>query len=306
MATKVATATATQAYHRSPRGSTAAFAPRSAKQPATSVVADGPEVVLQKQRSSERSQPSGVVRPEVGEASNNVLEPPQGLQNNVLEITALSGEVLVRCQHAEESWMRKDIIDKLTSAAPIAKENFYRITVGNVILRRQTTLAECGISFNQSNPATIVAVVMPKPELDQDKLMAIAEGFKNGVAGISKADLTELAALAKPPSLVETVLEATALVLGYPAPASTKRHTWNSLQLILRSPTFLCRLKEFEVQSQCRRIFNTLTPFMHLEAFNHQEVSRRSKAAASMVLWCHAVHAYSGALCGYEDAQDAA
>ena len=127
-----------------------------------------------------------------------------------------------------------------------------------------------------------------------DWTAASQEAF-NELDLLSKADITELKALAKPPALVKVVLEAVCVTLG------KKRVGWTELKKMLAqcwAGGLLPEVRAFDPDSVSSRTLRLLRVYVHHPGMHVDAVSNVSKACVGLCLWVHAVYSYRKATIG--------
>jgi len=121
----------------------------------------------------------------------------------------------------------------------------------------------------------------------------LEKGQKNVSCCISKADITELKSLAKPPHLVQYTMEALLILLGREA-------SWNEAKALLGDTKLLSKCESFDEACVDPAIVEKLEPYVNNPTFTPECVGNVSRAAVGV---CKLVHdTYNRARANMDDA----
>ncbi|KAJ2558174.1 dynein heavy chain [Coemansia sp. RSA 1933] len=117
--------------------------------------------------------------------------------------------------------------------------------------------------------------------LDLERAEPAVEEAQRAVSNIKKQQLTELRAMANPPSAVKLAMESVCTLLGH------KQTDWKSLQSIIRRDDFIASIVNFDTDRQMNRALRALMrrQFLERPEFNFETVNRASKACGPLVKW---------------------
>eukprot|EP00929_Paragymnodinium_shiwhaense_P066427 TRINITY_DN33321_c0_g4_i1.p1 TRINITY_DN33321_c0_g4~~TRINITY_DN33321_c0_g4_i1.p1 ORF type:complete len:3770 (+),score=1255.81 TRINITY_DN33321_c0_g4_i1:195-11312(+) len=105
---------------------------------------------------------------------------------------------------------------------------------------------------------------------------------------LDKKDIQELKSFAKPPPLVEVVLQAVCLLMG-------KKETWDDAKKLLNDTGLLSQLREYDKDGLAANVKLTqkLQKYTKRDDFVADQVKRVSGAAMSLCLWVRAMDVYA-------------
>ncbi|CAL1548310.1 unnamed protein product, partial [Lymnaea stagnalis] len=103
---------------------------------------------------------------------------------------------------------------------------------------------------------------------------------------LDKNDISEIRVFTKPPELVQTVLEAVAILLGY-------KTDWASCKAMLGEGNFLRKLVEFDKDNIPAAKLAKVRKYTAMANFVPDVVAKVSKACKSLVMWVRAMDIYS-------------
>lgn len=131
-----------------------------------------------------------------------------------------------------------------------------------------------------------IKVVAQAAEADLALAMPALEGATKALEGLSKKDIQEIKSYAKPPPLVEKVLEAV-MILKKCEP------TWDEGKKQLNNPLFVRQLVTFDKDNISDKILKKIQQYCEDENFQPEIVGRVSGAAKSLCMWVRAMETYS-------------
>ncbi|RUS78130.1 hypothetical protein EGW08_014103, partial [Elysia chlorotica] len=148
--------------------------------------------------------------------------------------------------------------------------------------------------------AVIVAVEEAKAKVKADETQAIAddaqrdlnealpalEAAVKALDALDKSDIAEIRVFTKPPELVQTVLEAVAILLG-------GKLDWPSIKIMLGDSNFLKRLADYDKDNIPEAKLKKIRRYTADAKFQPDVVAKVSKAAKSLCMWVRAMDIYS-------------
>ena len=117
---------------------------------------------------------------------------------------------------------------------------------------------------------------------------------------LTKADITEVKAMKKPPAGVKLVMEAVCILKGVRPekvkdPAGGLRKVedyWIPAQKLLGDPQFLTSLREFDKDNMPNSVVKKITKMVALPEFQPEVIKKASIAAYGLCCWARAMEAY--------------
>jgi len=121
---------------------------------------------------------------------------------------------------------------------------------------------------------------------DLDEAMPAFHAAMSALRSLNKNDITEIKSFAKPPKLVETVMEAVCLLKGV-------KPDWDEAKKLLTQSNFLQSLEEYDKDNIPDKTIRALAKYIKNPDFQPDTVEKVSKAAKSLCLWVRAMDKYS-------------
>ncbi|KAI5307442.1 hypothetical protein KEM55_008266, partial [Ascosphaera atra] len=120
---------------------------------------------------------------------------------------------------------------------------------------------------------------------------AVIEAQKS-VSNIKRQHLTEVRAMASPPTAVRLALESVCTLLGH------KVDSWKTIQGIIRRDDFIASIVNYDNERQMTRALRNKmrSEFLSKDEFSFERVNRASKACGPLVQWVEAQVNYSDIL----------
>jgi len=118
-----------------------------------------------------------------------------------------------------------------------------------------------------------------------DKALPALQAAEDALNVLTKKDMSELKAYAKPPALVELTLNAVMTVFRRPA-------TWEESKKQLGDPSFMNRMMEFDKDKLDDALLKKIGKFTTNPNFTADSVGKVSVAARGLCLWVHAMDTY--------------
>eukprot|EP00392_Amoebophrya_sp_AT5.2_P005332 g5341.t1 len=128
-----------------------------------------------------------------------------------------------------------------------------------------------------------------KNSVQRDLDEALPEYYKaiKALDALDKKDITEIKSFAKPPPLVEVVLQAVCLLMG-------EKENWDSAKKLMNKSTFLDDLKTYDKDALAKDKKKTekMQKYTKREDFQPDVVKKVSAAAMSLCMWVRAMEVY--------------
>ncbi|XP_055873384.1 dynein axonemal heavy chain 6-like isoform X2 [Biomphalaria glabrata] len=121
---------------------------------------------------------------------------------------------------------------------------------------------------------------------DLDEALPALEAAIKALDSLDKNDIAEIRVFTKPPELVQTVMEAVAILLN-------QKTDWPSVKVMLGDANFLKKLSEYDKDNIPESILKKLKKYTENPKFVPEVVEKVSKACKSMVMWVRAMDLYS-------------
>ncbi|XP_059155726.1 dynein axonemal heavy chain 6-like isoform X2 [Physella acuta] len=121
---------------------------------------------------------------------------------------------------------------------------------------------------------------------DLDEALPALEAAIKALDSLDKNDISEIRVFSKPPELVQTVMEAVAILLN-------QKTDWASVKVMLGDAAFLKKLSEYDKDNIPEAILKKLKKYMDNPKFIPEAVEKVSKACKSMVMWVRAMDLYA-------------
>lgn len=121
---------------------------------------------------------------------------------------------------------------------------------------------------------------------DLDAALPALQVALKALEGLSKSDIGEMKGFLSPPELVQFVMEAVLVLLGY------KQLDWTTAKVALGDTGFLARLQTFDKDHVPESVLNKLKPYIESPKFDPEKVATQSKVAKSLCVWVRAIDMY--------------
>ncbi|CAL1541921.1 unnamed protein product [Lymnaea stagnalis] len=121
---------------------------------------------------------------------------------------------------------------------------------------------------------------------DLDEALPALEAAIKALDSLDKNDISEIRVFTKPPELVQTVMEAVAILLN-------NKTDWASVKVMLGDANFLKKLAEYDKDNIPEATLKKLKKYMENPKFVPEAVEKVSKACKSMVMWVRAMDLYA-------------
>ncbi|XP_050682962.1 dynein axonemal heavy chain 6-like [Leptidea sinapis] len=131
-----------------------------------------------------------------------------------------------------------------------------------------------------------VKAIADEAKADLALAMPAMEAAQNALKALNKADINELKAFQKPPTLVRFVMEPVCILLG-------AKPDWDSTKKLLADVNFIGKLEEYDKDHIPEATLKKIKVYLVHKDFNPDTVVKVSKVCRSMVLWVQAIDMYA-------------
>jgi len=182
--------------------------------------------------------------------------------------------------------------ETLTALAPVLKEKGEATAALLVQVTKDQSEAESMAAVVNKEAAEAKATAATVQDIkddaqqDLDEALPALENAVKALNSLNKNDITEIKSFAKPPPLVQTVMEAVLTLLQ-------QKPSWESAKKVLSDAKFLQTLIDFDKDSISEGVLKKLRKYTVDAEFTPDTVGRVSKAAKSLCMWCCAMDKYS-------------
>lgn len=127
--------------------------------------------------------------------------------------------------------------------------------------------------------------------MKEDAQRHLDEALPSFVAGLralqslTKKDIAEIKAFAKPPPLVASVGEAICALFEVVS-------TWDATNKLLNDPHILVKMIDYDKDNVSPTIIRSLDAYVQLPDFSPDVIARQSRAPQGMCMWVRAIHTY--------------
>ncbi|XP_055860055.1 dynein axonemal heavy chain 6-like isoform X8 [Biomphalaria glabrata] len=121
---------------------------------------------------------------------------------------------------------------------------------------------------------------------DLNEALPALEVAEKALLALDKNDIAEIRVFTKPPELVQTVLEAVAILLG-------NKTDWASCKAMLADTNFLKKIYEYDKENVPAAKLAKVRKYTSMPSFVPDVVAKVSKACKTLVLWVRAIDVYS-------------
>ncbi|KAI8732070.1 dynein heavy chain 6, axonemal isoform X3, partial [Biomphalaria glabrata] len=124
---------------------------------------------------------------------------------------------------------------------------------------------------------------------DLNEALPALEVAEKALLALDKNDIAEIRVFTKPPELVQTVLEAVAILLG-------NKTDWASCKAMLADTNFLKKIYEYDKENVPAAKLAKVRKYTSMPSFVPDVVAKVSKACKTLVLWVRAIDVYSASV----------
>eukprot|EP00928_Gymnodinium_smaydae_P068043 TRINITY_DN5109_c0_g2_i1.p1 TRINITY_DN5109_c0_g2~~TRINITY_DN5109_c0_g2_i1.p1 ORF type:complete len:2204 (+),score=637.65 TRINITY_DN5109_c0_g2_i1:114-6725(+) len=192
----------------------------------------------------------------------------------------------------------KVVVDKLkvdlTKMQPVIEEG--KKETADLIVQVDTeeasakeTQAACEVDEKEAQAAAATANAI-KSECQRELDEALPE-YHNAIKALDsldKKDIQEVKSFAKPPPLVEVVLQAVCLLMG-------KKESWDEAKKLMNDSGFLQTLRDYDKDALASnmKLTGKLQRYVKRDDFQPEAVKKVSAAAMSLCMWVRAMDVYA-------------
>ncbi|KAI8731624.1 dynein heavy chain 6, axonemal isoform X4, partial [Biomphalaria glabrata] len=124
---------------------------------------------------------------------------------------------------------------------------------------------------------------------DLNEALPALEVAEKALLALDKNDIAEIRVFTKPPELVQTVLEAVAILLG-------NKTDWASCKAMLADTNFFKKIYEYDKENVPAAKLAKVRKYTSMPSFVPDVVAKVSKACKTLVLWVRAIDVYSASV----------
>lgn len=194
-----------------------------------------------------------------------LLETNELVDNMQEELTALEPELKKKSKETEE------LMERLT----VDQEKADQV--------RKVVLEDEAVAKVKAEETQAIAA---DAQRDLDEALPVLHAANKALDSLDKSDIAEIKVFAKPPELVQVVMETVAILLN-------AKPDWAAAKGLLGDPNFLKRLLEYDKDNIPTKILSKLTKYINNPDFVPEKVEKVSKACRSMCMWVRAMYTYS-------------
>jgi len=121
---------------------------------------------------------------------------------------------------------------------------------------------------------------------DLDEAMPAYNASVKALDSLDKKDVQEVKSYAKPPDLVQRVMEAVCILRG-------KKPDWGEAKKLLNESSFLDDLKAYDKDNIPEKLLKGIAKYMKMDEFQPDTVGKVSTAAKSLCMWVRAMDTYA-------------
>eukprot|EP00741_Cyanophora_paradoxa_P000409 tig00000404_g400.t1 len=130
-----------------------------------------------------------------------------------------------------------------------------------------------------------VKVLADDARKDLDEALPALNGAIEALNSLNKNDINEIKSFAKPPELVQKVMESVLILLE-------KKPDWASAKQVLSDTQFMNKLVTYDKDNIPEAVIKKVKKYIDDEQFKPEIVEKVSKAAKSLCLWVRAMDVY--------------
>ena len=179
----------------------------------------------------------------------------------------------------------------LTALAPVLKEKSEATAILLVQVAKDQGEAEAFSVIVKKEAAEAeataaeVKAIADDAQADLDLALPALENSVKALNALTKGDITEIKSFAKPPPLVQTVMEAVCIMKGV-------KPDWDNSKKLLGDSKFMESLVAYDKDNIPATILKKLAKYIAMEDFNPEKVGKVSGAAKGLCMWCCAMDVY--------------
>ncbi|XP_075260085.1 dynein axonemal heavy chain 6-like isoform X4 [Convolutriloba macropyga] len=128
--------------------------------------------------------------------------------------------------------------------------------------------------------------IADESQRDLDEALPALEAAQKALDSLDKNDISEVRVFAKPPELVQTVMESVCILLNV-------KPDWDNSKKVLGDGQFMTKLKEYDKDHIPETILRKLKKYIENPKFQPDQVEKVSKACKSLCMWVRAMDLYA-------------
>ena len=137
-----------------------------------------------------------------------------------------------------------------------------------------------------SKQAAEVKVIKDEAQAGLDKALRALNNAVKALDSLTKGDISEVKNFTNPPPAVKTVMDGICIMFE-------EKPDWDAAKKILANGEFLKNLKTYDKDNIPVKILTKLRKVLVLDDMQIERVSKVSKAATGLCMWCHAMSVYA-------------
>ena len=182
---------------------------------------------------------------------------------------------------------------ELTALQPVLKEKAEAAAKMIVVVERDQKEADIVKAKVEkvvevvSKQAAETKVIADDAQADLDEAMPAFNNALKALDSLSKDDITEIKNFAKPPEMVQVVMEAVCILLG-------RDTDWKSAKALLQESNFMDQLKNYDKDNIPKKRIKKINGKKYVKnpKFTVEAIAKVSTAAKSLCMWIHAMSIY--------------
>merc|ERR1711871_888086 len=182
---------------------------------------------------------------------------------------------------------------ELTALQPVLKVKAEEAAAMIVVVERDQKIAaevkaKVEVVVEQvSKQAAETKVIADDAQADLDEAMPAFNNALKALDALSKDDINEIKSFAKPPEMVQVVMEAVCILLG-------RGTDWKSAKALLGEMTFMDQLKNYDKDNIKKKIIKKINTKKYVKnpKMTPDAIGKVSTAAKSLCMWIHAMSVY--------------
>eukprot|EP00163_Fabomonas_tropica_P031148 TRINITY_DN730_c1_g1_i6.p1 TRINITY_DN730_c1_g1~~TRINITY_DN730_c1_g1_i6.p1 ORF type:complete len:4200 (+),score=1431.71 TRINITY_DN730_c1_g1_i6:1002-12602(+) len=121
-----------------------------------------------------------------------------------------------------------------------------------------------------------------------EEALPALQAAKDALKNLNKSDLTEVRSFAKPPIMVEKVVECVSILKGI------KELNWKLSKTMMAAPDFINSLIHFDTNKLTEKQVRSVKEYFKISKFTPSELTSVSRAAAGLLTWVYAMVNFYG------------
>lgn len=242
----------------------------------------------------------------------SLAKPPAGIPSVCSAVGCLLGLRVQEWKHAQHMMRNPQAfvlqvkgadVDSISQAslvkvAAMAREPFFSVDCMKCKSQAAADLVDWVLKVLEYRSIPRKAMVIEVTPALAEEVATDCEAAVEAIGRLTKAHITELKCLAKPPAGVRLTLEAVCVLLGEQPvkkrdPTSPQKYTldfWEASKRMLSDMGFLQRLHGFRDESVTSHTLSAVEPYLRRPDFHPDLIKKASIACEAMCFWVRAMH----------------